>query len=188
MLQQTDEQLMLCVKQGQAYVLGELFERHHVKLYNFFLKFCGNSNWSEDMVQNTFLKMLKYAYSYHVSGKFQAWMFNIARNVAVDYLRREINGSANTYHDLDSIEGHIHDPEYIQELEQEERKIQQAILRLPVEKRQLLLLSKLNQISMADLAQMYGCNTSTIKVRIHRALEELRKYCKENPEVVRARA
>lgn len=174
---QSDEELMLGVKQGRQYLLGELFERHHLKLYNFFLKFCGNRYWSEDMVQNTYLRILKYASSYHANGKFQAWMFNIARNAALDYLHRENVSSQDTDLDMDSFEAAVSDPEYIEEMKQGERKLQLALLRLSAENRQLVLLSKINQISISNLAEMYECNQGAVKVRIHRALEQLRKYC-----------
>ena len=176
MQQRTDEELMLDVKSGQLHLLGRLFERHHVKLFNFFLKFCGNRHWSEDMVQNTFYKILKYAASYDDRGVFQAWMFNIARNVASDFLQTETCLARDTEHDMDSFTSSATDPAYLQELKHEERRLQLALLQLSVEKRQLILLSKINQISLTDLADMYECSVSAIKVRVHRALELLRDY------------
>lgn len=171
----SDEELMLSVKQGRLHSLGELFERHHVKLFNYFLKFCGNRHWSEDMVQNTFLKMLKYASSYRDTGACLAWIFNIARNVGVDYLQAEQNRSHVNDMDPDTIDDPYSDPEYLEEMKQGEKQLQQALLQLTPEKRQLVLLSKLQQISMVDLAAMYECTPGTVKVRLHRALKELRE-------------
>ena len=182
----SDEELMLYVKQGRLHSLGELFERHHVKLFNFFLKFCGNRHWSEDMVQNTFLKMLKYASSYRDTGACLAWMFNIARNVALDYLAAEQDRSRVTGIDPDTVDDPRSDPEYLEEMKQGEELLQLALLQLPPEKRQLVLLSKLQHISMVDLAAMYECTPGAVKVRIHRALEELREYYNAVPALARS--
>jgi RNA polymerase sigma factor (sigma-70 family) len=129
----SDEELMLSVKQGRLHSLGELFERHHVKLFNYFLKFCGNRHWSEDMVQNTFLKMLKYASSYRDTGACLAWIFNIARNVGVDYLQAEQNRSHVNDMDPDTIDDPYSDPEYLEEMKQGEKQLQQALLQLTPE-------------------------------------------------------
>lgn len=182
----SDEELMLSVKQGRLHCLGELFERHHVKLFNFFLKFCGNRHWSEDMVQNTFLKILKYASSYRDTGACLAWIFNIGRNVALDYLQAEQDRSRENGMDPDTVDDPQSDPEYLQEMKQREKQLQLALLRLAPEKRQLLLLSKLQQINMADLAAMYECTPGTVKVRVHRALEELRESYSAAPTLVRS--
>ena len=181
--QESDEELMLGVKQGRLHNLGELFERHHVKLFNFFLRFCGNRHWSEDMVQNTFMRVLKYAASYHDSGVCLAWIFNIARNVALDYMKLEAAQPPNPYRSGNEDDEPRNDPAYLEELRQGDRRLQEALLQLPAEKRQLVLLSKLNRISLVDLAAMYECSPGTVKVRIHRALEELRGYYGDIPSL-----
>ena len=176
----SDKELMLCVKHGQLQMLGELFERHHVKLFNFFLRFCGDRHWSEDMVQTTFYKILNYAYTYEDRGEFPAWMFNIARNVALDHMNNEKRAAYVDDSGLDGIEAPASNPEFLETMQQEERRLQQALLKLPTEKRQLILLSKVSQISLTDLAAMYDCSVSAIKVRVHRALELLRAHCEQD--------
>ena len=177
---------MLCVKHGQLRLLGELFERYHLRLYNFFLRFCADRHWSEDMVQTTFYKVLNYAHTYEDRGEFPAWIFNIARNVALDHLRNEKRNLTGAGGDLDEFASPAGDPEYLHSMSQQERVLQTALLRLPAEKRQLLLLCKVNQFSISELAAMYDCNPGAIKVRVHRALEMLREYCNELNEFTEA--
>ena len=180
---QSDEHLMLGVKQGRLHMLGELFERYHVRLYNFFLRFCGDRHWSEDMVQTTFYKLLNYAHTYEDRGEFTAWLFNIARNVALDHVRSEQRMPAAGVVEIEEFAAPASDPEFLQVLQQQDKRLQQALLKLPAEKRQLILLSKINQISIADLAAMYDCSISAIKVRIHRALELLRCHCEQDMDL-----
>ena len=183
MQSRSDKELMLCVKHGQLQMLDELFERYNVKLFNFFLRFCGDRNFSEDMVQTTFYKMLKYAYTYEDRGEFPAWMFNIARNVALDHMSNEKRAAHVDDSGLDGIEAPASDPEYLETMQQEERRLQRALLKLSAEKRQLILLSKISQISLVNLATMYDCSVSAIKVRVHRALELLRTHCEQDVDL-----
>ena len=80
---------MFQVKDGDLARLGILFERHHKILYNFFLRLTGNREASEDLLQEVFLRMLKYRNTYKGSSEFTTWMFQIARNSRADYFRKK---------------------------------------------------------------------------------------------------
>lgn len=166
---------MIAVREGDPTQLAVLFERHHLKLYNFFLRLCGNTQWSEDMVQDTYMRMLKYCSSYRDEGKFLPWMFNIARNVTAQYLSREkLKFTGMSDMDPDESISSYPEPDHMQELNEQQNKLQQALLKLPAEKRELILLSKINLLSMNELSQLFNCSVSAVKVRLHRALELLR--------------
>ena len=75
------------VRDGDVARFDVLFERHHARLYNFFLRLTGRPGTSEDLVQEAFLRMLTYRSSYRATGPFTAWMYRIARNVFADHLR-----------------------------------------------------------------------------------------------------
>jgi RNA polymerase sigma-70 factor (ECF subfamily) len=173
----TDTELMCFVKAGQLHRLGELFERHHLRLYNFFLKLCGNRQWSEDMVQETFTRILRYAGSFHTKAPFLPWAFNIARNVSSDYLRKESAGMwSGSNWQAEDVESAAAGPERLRESTQNEARLQTALMKLPAEKRELILLSRVSQLSMADLAEMCNCSVSAVKVRMHRAMEQLKQH------------
>ncbi len=84
----SDEQLIQWVADGDASCLGTLFERHHRGVYQYCLQLTRSPAVSEDLVQDVFLKLLQKAASYRGEGSCKAWIFNIARNVTFDYLRR----------------------------------------------------------------------------------------------------
>ncbi len=177
MSEESDHVLMLAVSKGELAGLAELFERHHVRLYNFFLQLSGNKQSSEDMVQDTYMKMLKYAGSYSKEGNFMPWVFNIARNIVADYFNKEkIKLSKLSDVEPDMFISTLPDPEYLREMSELQRKLQNALLRLPADKRELILLSKVNLLKMTDLASLYDCSLSTLKVRLHRAIGLLMEY------------
>lgn len=65
-----DEQVMAQVRDGRVEMLAILFERHHVRLFNFFLRLTASRSASEDLVQEVFLRMLKYRHTYRGDSKF----------------------------------------------------------------------------------------------------------------------
>src|SRR3989304_7001300 len=77
------------VRDGKVERLAILFERHHIMLFNFFLRLSGNRSTGEDRVQEVFFRILKYRDTYHGQSKFIVWMYQIARNVHVDHLRKQ---------------------------------------------------------------------------------------------------
>src|SRR6185312_3265122 len=86
-----DEALMSAVREGDLAQLGPLFDRYHVPLFDFLSRMTGNRQVSEDLVQEVFLRVLKYRGTYREGARFGTWIFSIARNVRTDYFsRREL--------------------------------------------------------------------------------------------------
>ena len=83
----SDEQLIEWVANGDSSCLGTLFERYHKSIYRFCLQMTRNNQHAEDVVQEVFMKVLKKAGSFRHDGTFKSWLFNIARNATLDYLR-----------------------------------------------------------------------------------------------------
>src|SRR6266571_2612146 len=83
-----DEDLMLQVRDGAGEMLGVLFDRYQTPLFNFYSKLTGNRTLSEDLVQEVFLRILKYRQSYRPGTPFRAWIYQIARNARIDHFRK----------------------------------------------------------------------------------------------------
>ena len=76
------------VRDGEVEKLGVLFERHHQPLFNFFVRQTGHREFSDDLVQEVFFRMLKYRHTFQPQNQFRSWMFQVARNVHFDALRK----------------------------------------------------------------------------------------------------
>ena len=147
-----------------------LFERHHAKLYRYYLRMTGNSQLSEDLVQEVFFRMLKYRETYRQECGFTTWMYRIARNAHIDQMRKrkwEValeegwDGPARAAQSLDESE----DLEFVR----------LALLRLPPEKRELLVLSRFQGMKYEQIAELLDCEVGTVKVRVFRAMQALRE-------------
>ena len=168
-----DNQLMLQIRNGDVDKLSILFERHHISVYNFFLRMTGKKEISEDMVQDVFLRMLKYRHTYRGDGKFSNWMFHIARNIQFDYFKKK---QREDYHDSDEIELVSDNPTPGEAVEQRQDSelIHSALMKLAIEKREVLVLSRFQNKKYEEIADMLGCKVGTIKARVHRAIKDLR--------------
>ena len=178
---------MLLVKSGDTDRLGLLFERHHRALYGFFLRLTGKIEVSEDLVQNVFLRMLKYRATYTGQGEFKTWMYHLARNVHADYYQKNKRmGYSDDFSHLENSLRDAYNPEEQTQKEEEMNLLQTALNQLEVEKREILILSRYQGLKYKDIAELYGCSEGAMKVRAFRALDELKSiYLKlERREIV----
>jgi RNA polymerase sigma factor (sigma-70 family) len=166
----SDEELMTQVRSGVGEMLGVLFERYQSPLFNFFYKLTGEPGASEDLVQEVFFRMLKYRHTYRVETGFRAWMYQIARNARVDLLRRRHPETTWEPEMSPAIK-----PADTAQQQQEAAMLHAALLELPEEKREVLVLSRFQDLKYEQIAEILGCEVSTVKVKVHRALHELRE-------------
>jgi len=166
----SDEELMAQVRSGVGEMLGPLFERYQVPLFNFYLRLTGNRTISEDLVQEVFFRMLKYRQTYRTETPFRAWMYQIARNARVDYLRRQ---RPETSWEPEMSPAVL--PTDTAQQSEEAALLHRALMRLPEDKREVLVLSRFQDLKYEEIAQLLGCETGTVKTRVHRALQELRE-------------
>ena len=166
----SDEELMSQVRNGVGEMLGVLFDRYQVPLFNFYLKLTGERAASEDLVQEVFLRILKYRQTYRTDTPFRAWMYQIARNARVDLLRRR-RPETNWEPELSPAVL----PADTAQQAQETALLQRALMSMPEEKREVLVLSRFQDLKYEEIAQLMGCEVGTVKTRVHRALQELRE-------------
>jgi RNA polymerase sigma factor (sigma-70 family) len=170
-----DEQLMVQVRDGRVEMLAILFERHHVRLFNFFLRLTANHPLSEDLVQELFLRILKYRLTYRGESKFSTWMYQIARNLHIDHLR-----SRHPEIPIDDLfeETPSQQPGPAKKAEsgQEADLLARALARLPLRKREVLLLSRYQNLKYQEIAGLLECSVENVKVQVHRSLKELRRH------------
>jgi RNA polymerase sigma-70 factor (ECF subfamily) len=165
-----DEELMLQVREGVGEMLAVLFDRYQTPLFNFYSRQTGDRAASEDLVQDVFFRILKYRQTYRPGTPFRAWMYQIARNARLDYARKHPDAvefqaeMSPAVIPIDSLEA-----------QQQTALLQHALHMLPDDKREILLLSRFQELKHEEIAIMLGCEVGAVKVRVHRALRELRK-------------
>jgi RNA polymerase sigma factor (sigma-70 family) len=160
---------METVRQGDLGGLAVLFERHHLALFNYFVHLNANRDLSEDLVQDVFMRMLKYRQTYKPERSFSAWMYQIARNAQIDVMQKrkfEIGIG-----DSEFAGGHSIDENLTRK--QEITLLRRALAKLPLEKRELLVLSRFQNLKYEEIASILGIDVGAVKVRVYRAVRAL---------------
>lgn len=177
MVELNDHHLMLAVRDGDLDKLGILFGKYQKQLYNFFLKQTRDPQTSEDMVQDAFMKMLKYRHTYRGEGRFATWMFSIAHNALIDLFRKNKRRAESVYEaDLpDGLEpaSESPNPEELTIRSHQHEILHRALDMLTPDKREALILSRFHDMKYEEIGRIMGCKTGTIKARIHFALKDL---------------
>ena len=167
----TDHDIMLAVREGDVEKLGLLFEKHHKRLYNYFLFETKNQQVSEDLVQDVFYRMLKYRHTYRNEGNIMTWMYKIARNARIDYCRKH-NIQPDQLEENNFINSDSN-PEEIYVHESEIDLLRKAVDELSEDKREIIIMSRFNNMRYEEIGNVLGCTVGTVKVRVYRAIKEL---------------
>src|SRR5277367_1111393 len=172
----TDNALMAQVSAGELPKLAVLFERHHRALFRYFVSLNRDRELSEDLVQDVFFRILRYRASYDPAKAFTAWMYGIARRASVDRARErradviEIEAFTERRGELVSA---APGPEERAVKGQNLGLLQRALDLLPAEKREILALSRFQEMKYEDIAAVLNCEVGAVKVRVYRAVRAL---------------
>lgn len=172
----SDNQLMLKVKEGNIETLGLLYERYKKRLFGYFYKLNNDAQLSEDLVQNVFVRILKYRKKFIDKGTFSSWIFRIARNVYYDHYRKNknLNNKTTSFEHDSSKDLVFYEFDIDIDLNDEKELLQDALKQLSVDQREVLILSKYQELPYKEIAVVLGCNEGAVKIKVFRALKELR--------------
>ena len=167
----SDEELMLQVREGIGEMLGVLFDRYQQPLFSFFVRMTGDRALSEDLVQDVFYRILRYRHTYKPGSAFRAWIYQVARNARRDNLDRQIN---ETSLDEQTLPSTVVPVDTVSE-QQQNALLRRALLKLPEEKREVLVLSRFQELTYEEIGSLLGCEAGAVKVRVFRALQALKE-------------
>jgi len=175
------EQLIAEYLNGDERALELLVRMYFTRVYNFVMRLAGGSNDVEDIVQETFVKVWRSLKKFKAGGNFNALLFRIARNTAIDWLRKR---KTPVFSDFENIEGvslltdTLADnkplPDEIVERVLEANALDQLINGLPLAQREVLLLHYAEGLTFEEIGQIVKKPLNTVKSRHQRAVETLR--------------
>jgi len=180
----SDVELMLKVKRGDREAFGLLVRRYRKPLINFIYRFTTNPGESEDLAHEVFIKAFQSAPKYEPKAAFSTWLYRIATNVALNYLRdHKPRLSRSLDSGLEGEEGaprlEIRDTRALvdDQLMERERvlQIRQALASLPENQRLAVVLTKYQELSLKDAGEILNCSETAVKSLIFRAYTTLRE-------------
>lgn len=168
---------------GDKTAWDTLVDAYWQRLFGYALRATGNAELAQDLVQETFLRIVQRLDRYDDQGKFEAWLFRILVNLVRDHGRSlsrhptqstVIESDGQRVEMTDEMAGKGHTPfEPLQHREEVDR-LQLALRKLPEQDRQILLLRHFADMPFKDIARTLNCPIGTVLARAHRALGKLR--------------
>jgi len=183
---QDEESLVRRAKQRDQEAFAELYEEHFDKIYRYVALRVGDKTEAEDMTQQVFLKALQSISSFQWRGiPFAAWLFRIAHNQVVDYLRKKNKPAAILLDE--SLVSSDNNPQLLAERRLDIEQLLLAAKRLTEAQREVISLRFAGELSIAQAAKTMGKSQGAVKALQHSAIIALRKILlgSSNEEVQR---
>ncbi len=175
-----ENEIIRSVLRGNVNDFEKLVTAYEKNVYNIALRMVGDPDDAADMTQETFIKAYRALSSFRGDSKFSSWLYRIASNVCLDFLRsrsRHPQVSLSTVDEDDRATFEL--PDMRQNPEEQLMKklgmeaVRRGLEQLPEQQRQILVLRELGGLSYAELAQTLGLEEGTVKSRIFRARKRL---------------
>lgn len=181
-----DEELMARYVRDEEAAFEILVSRYKQPLFGFLFRYLGQVDKAEDVFQEVFYEVIRARKRYRPEAKFSSWIFRIARNRAVDRLRRD------GFRDMESLNEHIElhqqegetrldrvqdgepGPEVLASAHEFENALGKALAELPEEQREVFWLKERSGMTTNEIAEITNVSTNTVKSRLRYALEKLR--------------
>ena len=185
----TDTELVVYARRGQNGAIAILVERHSPRLYRYLARLVANPALAEDLLQDTWLRVVERLDSYNAAQPFLVWLFAIARHRAIDTFRqrtRERSHFGVRSEPWEDDEGERVEPlervaaatpSPLEDASEAElsRRVEQAFRRLPLHYREALTLRFHQDLRLEEIARVLGVPLSTAKTRVQRGLILLRR-------------
>ena len=180
----TDEELVRAAAKGSAEAFGELVRLYENKVYTLALRMCANPEDARDVAQEAFLSAWKGLPSFRGEAGFATWLYRLTSNAAIDHLRkvRRQRGEVSLEDEAVALTAASGGPGPQEEAEGAELReaVSEAMGRLSDGHRQVLVLREMQDLSYEEISQVLEVDLGTVKSRISRARNALRKILLES--------
>ena len=182
----TDEELIFKFQKEDVEAFNEIVFRYKDRLVNFLFRYTGNRDDSEDLAQDTFLKLYRSKHLYREIAKFSTWFYTIAINIAKTNLRKKSRHKAISLSSFDpegekdfELTANVISPDETANASIENYYIQKAIDSLGESFKEVIILRDIQDFEYEEIAQITGLPLGTVKSRINRGREKLKEILSE---------
>jgi len=182
-LELLDTRLVKLARKGDQHAFAEIVSLYKDKLYQLAYRMTGNRQEAEDVVQETFLRVYKNLDQFDDKQKFSTWIYRIATNQCIDRLRKKrkvysLDAESSEHEGLDGYDMMPSDnrtPESELLLSETQILVQKALETLPPKYKSVMILRYMQDLSLQEIAEVLDMPVTTVKTRVHRGREFMRK-------------
>jgi len=173
-------QIALGLRQGNLVLLDALVERYQYRLVRYLIYLLGRRDGVDDLVQETWLRVLQRGSSYDGRSRFEPWLFAIARNLAIDHMRKRrlVSLDSNDDGECDGVRlspaSTAPSPFTLAARTEDAEVLAHSLQTLETSYREALVLRFQEDLSLQEISVVVGAPVSTIASRIYRGLAMLR--------------
>jgi RNA polymerase sigma-70 factor (ECF subfamily) len=178
----SDEQLIFKFQQEDVQAFNEIVLRYKDKLVNCLFRYTGSRDESEDLAQDTFLKLYRSKHLYREIAKFSTWFYTIAINIAKTNLRKKSRYNSISISDFDpendkdfDLTADVQLPDDAANAVTENEFIQKAINQLSDKFKEVIIMRDVEDLEYEEIAKITGLPLGTVKSRINRGREKLKE-------------
>jgi RNA polymerase sigma factor (sigma-70 family) len=166
-----DELLVIRCQLGERDAFDSLISRWHEPVWRYLRRLSGSDDAAGDLTQDTWLRVLRSMASLREPASFRAWLFGIARRVAMDRLRRQYVRAVDEAVELEELPAPAEDADFEADLV----ALEAGMDKLPLRERETLALFYLRELTIEDIATLLAVPAGTVKSRLFRARKLLRQ-------------
>ncbi len=171
---QNEESLVRRAQQRDHEAFAQIYEEYFDKIYRYIVLRMGNKTEAEDLTQQVFLNALRSISSFKWKGRpFSAWLYRIAHNLVVDYLRKRAKHITSPLDGTEAINGS--NPQLEVERKLDIEQVLLAAQQLTTAQREVISLRFASELPIADVAKIMGKSPGAVKALQHSAIVALRK-------------
>ncbi len=182
-----DEDLMAQFQAGSVEAFDLLVARYKDPLASYLYRFLGDARESEDLLQETFMRVFRNRHSYRRIARFSTWLYTIAGNLARSEYRkrrrRRVTSLQGINKDEEEYEVEIPDNTFRPDTHAngvlQDAAIQEALRQIPEEFREVVVLRDVQQLAYEEIAEITGLPMGTVKSRINRGRTKLQQLLKD---------
>ena len=187
----TERELVQRAKAGDNAAFSQLVSDYEGKIYNLALRYLGNPDDAMDASQEVFLRMFRFLSGFQEDSSFSTWLYRIGVNVCKDLLSKRSKRAEQPLEIPDEKEDSRpadlpdarYDPERLLEGAELRRTLTAAIAQLPDQQREMIILRDIQGLSYEEIGQALCLEAGTVKSRLFRARENLRKKLLQNGNI-----
>ena len=166
-------------------LLDRLIEQYQHRLLRYLVYLCGNRELAEDLFQETWIRVLERGHQYDGKHEFSTWLYAVARNLTIDYLRKKsplsldglMRSDDEDFAPLDPADTRPLASQILEQQEQAEQ-INAALVSIPAEYRETVVLRFQEGLALEEIATVTGTKLGTVKSRLYRGLNLLMSHLK----------